>query len=167
LENNSSTNTQVENTRNILQLMLSPIFWSGAFLSGTTLIPLTVFLLDKFHDSSLKEVKTQYEISQAKLYSSINAEQEELKRQTWDFGKLKEKYNNVTSSNSVLQEKYHRAQELHYNYCKTQIRLIETSKRAYENMKIAIQFDTPQSPIESALYTIYREAYECKNRFEG
>ena len=115
LENNYSTNTQVENTRNILQLMFSPIFWTGVFFSGTTIIPLAMYLLDKFHDSSLKEVKTQYEISQAKLYSSIIAEKEELKRQAWDYEKLKEKHFNLASSNSALQEKYREALDLQYN----------------------------------------------------
>lgn len=165
--NISTNNEKLASTKSLMQLFKSLHFWTGVLLSAGTTFSLTLLILDKFHESSLRESKTSYEISLAKLEAKNMAKDEELKRRDWEYKKLKTSFDELTKSQLSIKEQYHSSLDRHYRYCKEQVRRIKLSTSAYESMKQVIQFDTPQSPIENALYNIYVEAYKCVDRFEN
>lgn len=166
-ESISTNNEKVASTRSLMQLLKSPLFWTGALLGASTTFSLTLLILDKFHESSLKESKTGYEISLAKLEAENVAKGEEFKRRDWEYKKLMTSFEDLSKSQAAINEQYKSSLERHYRYCKDQVRRIQLSSSAYESMKQVIQFDTPQSPIENALYNIYVEAHKCVDRFEN
>jgi len=166
VDNISTDNEKLASTKSLMQLFKSPHFLTGVLLGAGTTFSLTLLILDKFYESSLRESKTNYEISLAKLEAKSVAKDEELKRRDWEYKTLKTSFDELTKLQLSIKEQYHSSLDRHYRYCKEQVRRIKLSTSAYESMKQVIQFDTPQSPIENALYNIYVEAYKCVDRFE-
>lgn len=164
--NTEEENSLIKETKDFIRLLGSPVFLCGIVIGGVLSCYATIFFLDRFHVSALKEVRTEYEIATSKLDSEISSKDEELKRQKWDYSKLNSDFESLNKSFSDINNKYKSAWEFHYSYCKEQVRQIKLAFSAYGEMKQIIQYETPQSPIEHTLYNVYLSADKCVNRFE-
>ncbi|GAA0540490.1 hypothetical protein GCM10009098_05070 [Rheinheimera aquimaris] len=157
----------LKETKSLLRSFRSPLFISGVILGAGSTWSITHLIMNILHEASLSEFRTKYEISMSEFNVEVMSKDEELKRQKWEYSKLTSDFEGLNKSFNELSNKYKSALDFHYNYCKEQVRSVKLSHSAYQSMKQAIQFDTPQSPIEHALYNVYTLAEKCVNRFEN